>query len=121
MEWQDFPSSDGSAVWVDSAGNVVSDQSDWYSTPGNVAGGGFFGGLGNAVGSFLTTGIPRIMDAKANIIRAENTRPVVYRNGKAYPIDPDAYRYGMSYGQVGGSGTMLLILGAAALFLLAKD
>lgn len=125
MEWQDFPASDGSAVWKDSEGNVVADQSGWGSQ--GVGGGmydSFFGALVKT-GEVLATGIPRIIDAKANMMRAENARPVVYRNGKPYFIDPDAARYGYGIGGAsafgGSNGLILLALAGAAVFLLAKD
>jgi hypothetical protein len=117
FDWQSFPNPDGSATWVDSLGSTLPNQPDF----GGISGGGFFDAAVRLLENVLVTGIPRYMDAKANLTRAENALPVVYRNGRPYPIDPDAYRYGYAPGQVGGlSGNTLLIvlLGVGAVLLM---
>lgn len=100
---------------------------DPYATPSYSSGGG---GLSGSIdmswlkdtASVLINGMPRLIDAKAGLVRAENAMPMVYQNGRLVPMDPDAVRYPYP-GQMnlGGNNMILLLLAGAAVFLLAKS
>lgn len=114
--WQDTPAADGSATW-DEGGYL----------PASSGSGGTAGGINMSwltdTASVLINGLPRLIDAKAGLVRAENTMPMVYRNGRLVPIDPDAARYPYPGQSIlgGGNNMLLLLLGGAAVFLLAKS